>query len=79
MKYVVLDEKNMVKDILHIPPYMLYLDARYVEAADDVKLGVGMMYDEKTDTFGEYIEPVSEPTQLDKIEANIDYLVLLNS
>lgn len=79
MKYVVLDEKNMVKDILHIPPYMLYLDVRYVEAADEVTVGVGMVYDEKTDSFGEYIEQEAEPTQLDKIEANIDYLVLINS
>ena len=79
MKYAVLDEKNMVKDILHIPPYMLYLDARYVEAADEVKVGVGMVYDKITNTFSEYVEPVSEPTQLDKIEANLDYLVLINS
>lgn len=79
MKYAVLDEKNMVKDILHIPPYMLYLDARYVEAADEVQVGVGMAYDKTTNTFSEYTEPVSEPTQLDKIEANLDYLVLINS
>ena len=27
----------------------------------------------------EYVEPTSEPTQADRIEANLDYLVLLNS
>lgn len=79
MKYVVLDEKNMVKDILHIPPYMLYLDARYVEVADEVRVGVGMVYNEESDTFSEYVKPTPEPTQVDRIEANLDYLVLLNS
>ena len=79
MRYVVLDEKNMVKDILHIPPYMLYLDARYIEVADEVQVGVGMVYNEESDTFREYVEPTPEPTQADRIEANLDYLVLLNS
>lgn len=27
----------------------------------------------------EYVEPTPEPTQADRIEANLDYLVLLNS
>ena len=79
MKYAVLSEKNVVKDILHIPPYMLYLDARYVEAADEMRVGVGMVYNEESDTFSEYVEPTPEPTQADRIEANLDYLVLLNS
>lgn len=42
---------------------------------------VRYVYDDGTTSIedAEYIEPVQEPTQLDRVEANIDYLVLVNS
>lgn len=79
MRYVILDKDSRVADILIISPHALYPNMRYVEIADGVRVGVGMVYDEKTDTFSEYVEPTPEPTQADRIEANLDYLVLLNS
>lgn len=79
MRYVILDKDSRVADILIISPHALYPNMRYVEIEDEVRVGVGMVYDEKTDTFSEYIKPTPEPTQIDKIEANLDYLVLLNS
>lgn len=79
MRYVILDKDSRVADILIISPHALYPNMRYVEIADDVRVGVGMVYDEKTDTFSEYVKPTPEPTQADRIEANLDYLVLLNS
>lgn len=78
MKYAVLKD-NRVIDILVINPAFLYQEVQYVEIADEVQVNVDMVYDEATGTFSEYIEQEAEPTQLDKIEANIDYLVLLNS
>ena len=78
MKYVVLDG-DRVLDILLINPKVLYPLAEYIEVEDDAKVSLGMIYDNKTNSFAEYIEPAPEPTQLDRIEANMDYLVLLNS
>ena len=79
MRYVILDKDSRVADILIISPHALYPNMRYVEIADEVRVGVGMVYDEESDTFSEYVKPTPEPTQIDKIEANLDYLVLLNS
>ena len=79
MRYVILDKDSRVADILIVSPHTLYPNTRYVEIADEVRVGVGMVYDEKTDAFSEYVEPTPEPTQADRIEANLDYLVLLNS
>ena len=76
MKYVVLDNDNMVKDVLITNPIALYDNARYVMVNDDVVASVGMYYDFKTDTF---YTKTAETTQADRIEANLDYLVLLNS
>lgn len=78
MKYVVLDS-DRVLDILLINPKVLYPLAEYIEVEDDAKVSLGMIYDKEINSFAEYIEPVPEPTQLDRIEANMDYLVLLNS
>lgn len=78
MKYVVLKESRVV-DILRIEPTLLYPGYKYMSLSDDVNVGVGMVYDSESGIFAEYIEPVQEPTQLDRVEANIDYLVLLNS
>lgn len=78
MKYAVLKD-NRVIDILVINPAFLYQEVQYVEIADEVQVSVGMVYDDATGTFSEYVEQEAEPTQLDKIEANLDYLVLLNS
>lgn len=78
MKYVVLKD-NRVIDILVVTPRTLYPNMRYITVADEVQVGVGMVYDDETDTFSEYTEPTPEPTQADRIEANLDYLVLLNS
>lgn len=79
MRYVILDKGSRVIDILIVSPQTLYPSMRYIAVADEVKVGVGMVYDEETDTFSEYVEPAPEPTQADRIEANLDYLVLLNS
>lgn len=78
MKYVVLDG-DKVLDILHINPTFLYPTNNYVEVEDGTVVSLGMIYDNETNSFAEYIEPAPEPTQLDRIEANMDYLVLLNS
>lgn len=78
MKYAVLKNSRVI-DILKIAPYLLYPDSEYVEIADEVNVGVGMVYDSESRTFLEYVELIQEPTQLDRVEANIDYLVLLNS
>lgn len=79
MRYVILDKGSRVIDILIVSPRTLYPNMRYIAVADEVQVGVGMVYDEETDTFSEYVEPAQEPTQADRIEANLDYLVLLNS
>ena len=79
MKYVVLSDENRVIDILIINPSELYEKARYISVSDETEVSLGMIYDEKNDTFHEYIKPTSEPKQVDRIEANLDYLVLLNS
>lgn len=79
MKYVVLSDENRVIDILIINPSELYENARYISVSDETEVALGMVYDEESDTFREYVEPTSEPTQADRIEANLDYLVLLNS
>lgn len=79
MKYAVLSDENIVIDILIVNPIELYADNRYVEVDDDTLVSVGMVYGDETDTFSEYVDPTSEPTQADRIEANLDYLVLLNS
>ena len=79
MKYAVLSDENRVIDILVIDPSALYENARYISVSDEAKVALGMVYDEGTDTFREYVEPTPEPTQADRIEANLDYLVLLNS
>lgn len=79
MKYAVLSDENRVIDILVIDPSALYENARYISVSDETEVSLGMIYDEKNDTFHEYIKPTSEPTQVDRIEANLDYLVLLNS
>lgn len=79
MKYAVLSDKKRVIDILVINPSALYESARYIDVSDETKVSLGMVYDEETNAFHEYIEPTPEPTQADRIEANIDYLVLLNS
>ena len=79
MKYAVLSDENRVIDILIINPSELYEKARYISVSDETEVSLGMIYDEKNDTFREYIKPTSEPTQVDRIEANLDYLVLLNS
>lgn len=79
MKYVVLSDENRVMDILIINPSELYEKARYISVSDETEVSLGMIYDEKNDTFHEYVEPTPEPTQADRIEANLDYLVLLNS
>ncbi len=50
-----------------------------IEISEDLDIKLGMYYDNETHTFAEYIKPAPEPTQLDRIEANMDYLVLLNS
>ena len=79
MKYAVLSDENRVIDILVINPSELYNNAHYISMNDETEIALGMIYDEKNDTFHEYIKPTSEPTQVDRIEANLDYLVLLNS
>lgn len=79
MRYVILDKGSRVVDILIFSPQTLYPDARYIIVDDETPVSVGMVYDEETDTFSEYVEPAPEPTQADRIEANLDYLVLLNS
>lgn len=79
MKYAVLSDENRVIDILIIDPSELYEKARYIGANDETEVALGMVYDEESDTFREYVEPTPEPTQVDRIEANLDYLVLLNS
>lgn len=79
MKYAVLSDENRVMDILIINPSELYDNARYIGANDETEVALGMVYDEESDTFREYVEPTPEPTQVDRIEANLDYLVLLNS
>lgn len=79
MRYVILDKGSRVIDILIVSPQTLYPSMRYIAVADEVQVGVGMVYDDETDTFSEYTEPAPEPTQADRIEANLDYLVLLNS
>lgn len=79
MKYAVLSDENRVIDILINNPSELYEKARYTSVSDETEVSLGMIYDEKNDTFHEYIKPTSEPTQVDRIEANLDYLVLLNS
>lgn len=79
MRYVILDKGSRVIDILIVSPQTLYPNMPYITVADEVQVGVGMVYDEETDTFSEYVEPAPEPTQADRIEANLDYLVLLNS
>ena len=79
MKYAVLSDKNRVIDILIINPSELYENARYIGVSDETEVALGMVYDEESDTFREYVEPTPEPTQVDRIEANLDYLVLLNS
>lgn len=79
MKYAVLSDENRVIDILIINPSELYEKARYISVSDETEVSLGMIYDEKNDTFHAYIKPTSEPTQADRIEANLDYLVLLNS
>ncbi len=79
MKYVVLSEDSRVVDVLVIDPKILYSDDRYVEVSDETFVGIGMVYDAASKTFGEYVDTIPEPTQLDRIEANMDYLVLLNS
>lgn len=62
-----------------------------VEVKNDVYPYNGLIYEngdfldmytmEKVDVSKprEYVEPAPEPTQADRIEANLDYLVLLNS
>lgn len=62
-----------------------------VEIEDNLYPYNGLIYDdgifldmytsEKVDISKprEYVEPTPEPTQADRIEANLDYLVLLNS
>ena len=79
MKYAVLSNENRVIDILIIDPSELYDNARYISVSDENEVALGMVYDEESDTFSEHIEPTPEPTQADRIEANLDYLVLLNS
>lgn len=79
MKYAVLSDENRVIDILVINPSELYDNARYIGTSDESEVALGMVYDEESDTFREYVEPTPEPTQADRIEANLDYLVLLNS
>ena len=79
MKYAVLSDENRVMDILIINPSELYDNARYIGANDETEVALDMVYDEESDTFREYVEPTPEPTQVDRIEANLDYLVLLNS
>ena len=79
MKYAVLSDENRVIDILVINPSELYENMRYIAVSDETEVALGMVYDEETDTFSEYVEPAPEPTQADRIEANLDYLVLLNS
>ena len=46
---------------------------------DDKNVSVGKKYNERMNTFSEYVESAYEITQADRIEANLDYLVLLNS
>lgn len=79
MKYAVLSDENRVIDILIINPSELYKNARFISVSDESEVALGMVYDEESDTFREYVEPTPEPTQVDRIEANLDYLVLLNS
>nr|DAM92690.1 MAG TPA: hypothetical protein [Caudoviricetes sp.] len=79
MKYAVLSDENRVIDILIINPSGLYENARYISVSDETEVALGMVYNEETDNFNEYVEPTPEPTQVDRIEANLDYLVLLNS
>lgn len=76
MRYVVLDKNSRVIDILIVSPQTLYPNMRYIAVADEVQVGVGMVYNKDTNTFNDYTK---EPTQADRIEANLDYLVLLNS
>lgn len=78
MRYVVLNEKKQVIDILTMPGTALYPNARCIAVSDEEKtIAAGMVYDDETDSFSECAVP--EPTQADRIEANLDYLVLLNS
>lgn len=79
MKYAVLSDENRVIDILIINPSEFYNNAHYISTNDETEVALGMVYDEETDTFSEYVELTPEPTQVDRIEANLDYLVLLNS
>ena len=79
MKYAVLSDENRVIDISIINPSALYENARYISVSDETEVALGMVYDEGTDTFSDYVESTPEPTQVDRIEANLDYLVLLNS
>lgn len=76
MKYVILDDSDMVKDILIANPQLLYDNVRYVMVNDDVVVSVGMYYNFKSATF--YTKEAGA-SQTDRIEANLDYLVLLNS
>ena len=78
MKYVVLDG-DRVLDILHINPTFLYPTNNYVEVEDGTIVSFGMIYDNETNSFAEYLEKEIDPTQLDRIEANLDFLVLLNT
>lgn len=79
MKYVVLSDENRVIDILIVNPRELYTNTRYVEVEDDTNVSVGKKYDEQMNTFSECVESACETTQADRVEANLDYLVLLNS
>ena len=51
-----------------------------VEIGENEMVSLGMMYENGVFS-GDYQQKAekAEPTQLDKIEANLDYLVLLNS
>lgn len=78
----------------HTPQYPDTADGekiQVVEIEDNLYPYNGLIYEngdfldmytsEKVDVSKprEYVEPTPEPTQADRIEANLDYLVLLNS
>ena len=85
MRYAMILNKKVI-DIVYAniaPEYPPTPDGDMVEAVEigeNEKVSLGMMYENGVFS-GDYQqkEEKAEPTQLDKIEANLDYLVLLNS
>ena len=85
MMYAMILNKKVI-DIVYantVPEYPPTPDGDMIEAVEigeNEKVSLGMIYENGVFS-GDYQqkEEKAEPTQLDKIEANLDYLVLLNS